>query len=226
MTNYYSGFIVGITQTAIGHPLDTMKVIYQNNPNADSKLMNIRNLYRGWKFPLLASTTFNGSIFNMHDYFKSKNIRLGNNDNGFLAGSLAGLIISPYVYFINKGKVLQQTNRPITGSNILTKHGIGVNATKETLATGVYFSSYETYKTNLGLPVFAAGGLAGLTMWTSIYPLDTLRTRQFANSIGFKEALKQGNLWKGYSVCATRSVVTNAFNFYVYELCNKYFSKN
>ena len=88
MTNYYSGFIVGITQTAIGHPLDTMKVIYQNNPNADSKLMNIRNLYRGWKFPLLASTTFNGSIFNMHDYFKSKNIRLGNNDNGFLAGSL------------------------------------------------------------------------------------------------------------------------------------------
>ena len=36
-----------------------------------------------------------------------------------------------------------------------------------------------------------------------------------------KQAIKIGNLWKGYSVCATRAVLVNACTFSVYEKVKK-----
>ena len=41
-------------------------------------------------------------------------------------------------------------------------------------------------------------------------------------NISIKKALKMGNLWKGYPVCATRAVIVNAVNFWTYETVKKY----
>ena len=64
-----------------------------------------------------------------------------------------------------------------------------------------------------------SGGIAGLCNWTATYPLDVIRNREIAQNINFREAMKMGGLWKGYSFCALRAVKVNAIGFFVYEKC-------
>ena len=49
-----------------------------------------------------------------------------------------------------------------------------------------------------------------------------MKSRQIAQDLTIKEAIKIGNLWKGYPVCATRAVIVNAVNFWTYETVKKY----
>ena len=37
-----------------------------------------------------------------------------------------------------------------------------------------------------------------------------------------QQAFNYGKLWKGFHICATRAVIVNATNFYVYESLMKY----
>ncbi len=38
-----------------------------------------------------------------------------------------------------------------------------------------------------------------------------------AQNISIKDAIKIGNIWKGYPICATRAVIVNSINFWTYE---------
>ena len=87
---------------------------------------------------------------------------------------------------------------------------------RESLAFASYFGSYDWLKTQQ-VPVLIAGGLAGLLNWTVTYPIDVIKSRQMAQNIGIREAYSQGQLWKGYSVCALRAILVNAAIFYTYE---------
>ena len=66
-----------------------------------------------------------------------------------------------------------------------------------------------------------SGGIAGLVNWTTTYPIDVIHARQIAQHISIKQAIKQGNLWRGFPVCATRAVLVNATTFSVYEKVKK-----
>ena len=46
---YIIGNFVGLTQTLIGYPFDTIKTNIQNGNNL--KLLNYRNIYNGIKYP-------------------------------------------------------------------------------------------------------------------------------------------------------------------------------
>ena len=85
----------------------------------------------------------------------------------------------------------------------------------------IYFGTYFNLKEKNFNPLIA-GGLAGLANWTVTYPLDVIRSRQIAQNIPMKQAIKQKQLWKGFSICATRAVIVNAANFWVYETVKKY----
>ena len=61
-----------------------------------------------------------------------------------------------------------------------------------------------------------------LVNWTLTYPIDVIRNRQMAQNIPYKKAIEQGNLWKGFSTCATRAIIVNSSSFYVYEFLKKY----
>ena len=224
MPHYLSGFIVGLSQTIIGHPLDTLKVMIQNNTILDpntSKMQILKHYYKGWTFPLFSAMTYNGLLFNSYEYLRSNDNSIIKNKN-FLAGTISGLMLSPYVFFVNKCKILQQLNKPLTYKNIFNRYGIITNAIKEGTAVGIYFSGYNTLKNDYSCHPLISGGLSGLLMWTVVYPIDSIRTRQFASNISVYEAYSRGKLWVGYNVCAVRSVIINAFNFYVYEKCNQY----
>ena len=84
-----------------------------------------------------------------------------------------------------------------------------------------YFGSYDYLKKHEYHSLFS-GGIAGLANWTLTYPINVVKSRQMAQNISIKQAIKIGNLWKGYTICATRAVLVNATNFYVYESLMKY----
>ena len=83
-------------------------------------------------------------------------------------------------------------------------------------AMSVYFTSYN-YAKDQGLNSLVAGGLAGLSNWTLTYPLEVIKNRQMVQNISIKDAIKIGNIWKGYPICATRAVIVNSINFWTYE---------
>ena len=62
-----------------------------------------------------------------------------------------------------------------------------------------------------------AGACAGLINWTFTYPIDVIKNRQISQNCSIIVALKQKNLWKGYTFCAIRSIIVNAAVFTTYE---------
>ena len=101
-------------------------------------------------------------------------------------------------------------------NTIFTNKGRIPTFGREMTAMSVYFTSYN-YAKDQGLNSLVAGGLAGLSNWTLTYPLEVIKNRQMAQNISIKDAIKIGNIWKGYPICATRAVIVNSINFWTYE---------
>ncbi|KAL4438789.1 hypothetical protein ABPG74_013462 [Tetrahymena malaccensis] len=82
-------------------------------------------------------------------------------------------------------------------------------------------------------PLFA-GGIAGLVFWGAIYPIDTLKSRVQGDSLSepkyrslldaYQKTVKNegfNSLFKGFTVCAIRSIPVNAFGFLAIEETKK-----
>ena len=63
MESIYAGFISGLFQTIIGHPLDTLKTWSQNSNSLKKPKLKIDNLYKGIKYPLIQNPIVISSIF-------------------------------------------------------------------------------------------------------------------------------------------------------------------
>jgi solute carrier family 25 (mitochondrial carnitine/acylcarnitine transporter), member 20/29 len=213
MNDFIIGGIVGVTQTTIGHPLDTIKVLMQNNKSWYG--LGLRNYYRGLSYPLLGSITFNSFSFSLFNY----NLKYIKSET--ISGVISGIFISPLVFSFDVGKIKRQTNVKLKLKNFIKNKGFYSTLAREAIGNGSYFGLYFYCKNKLELPIFISGGIAGIVNWTITYPLDTIRSRQISNNISIKNALKMGNLWKGYSACLIRAFVVNSSSFYVYELCKK-----
>ena len=94
-TNYFSvGALIGASQTILGHPIDTMKTLYQNNSGiktgniSKNKINLIPRLYAGVTYPLLINLTYNTAIYELHKNFYH------HTSNHFTAGFISGGIMS------------------------------------------------------------------------------------------------------------------------------------
>ncbi len=196
-----SGACVGWSETLVGYPFVTCKVLLQNGASCWGH--PLRRYYRGVKYPLMSSVGFNMVVFPLHEFLCA--------DTGHVVGgALSGLAISPAVYFFDKRMVRCQ----VGGRSALSR-GFGMTCCREVLAMSAYFGVYYRAREDYGSLV--SGGAAGLANWTLTYPLDTLRNRQIAQGCSVRAALKQGRLWRGYSFAASRSVVVNAVSFTLWE---------
>ena len=214
MNEIISGFAGGITQTIVGHPLDTIKVLIQNKHSI--KNLGIRDVYKGWRYPMVMSTLFNASLFPINQEIYNYS------NNYYISGFISGAIVSPIVYIFDVGKIKQQTNQKIRLSDFYKTKGLFSTALRESIAISLYFGPYYYCKNEYNMDSFFAGGIAGITNWTLTYPIDVIRSRQIAQNILFKDAINQKKLWKGFSVCLLRAVVVNASVFKVYDITNKY----
>ena len=214
MNEIISGFAGGIAQTVVGHPLDTIKVLIQNK--YPIKNLGIRDVYRGWRYPMVMSTLFNASLFPINQKIYNYS------NNYYISGFISGAIVSPIVYIFDVGKIKQQTNQKIRLNDFYKTRGLFSTTLRESFAISLYFGPYYYCKDEYNMDSFFAGGIAGLTNWTLTYPIDVIRSRQISQNISFKKAFQQKNLWDGYSVCLLRAIIVNASVFKIYDITNKY----
>ena len=209
MSDFLAGCTSGVMQSIIGHPFDTIKVLQQTQRPFHT---NIFHYYKGVTYPTSFNILSNGLVFDLHSRFQK---RIGNH---YVAGGLSGLIVGPIVYYFDVGKIHHQLspNMRISLSQFKKINELGTTVLRESIATsfymGIYFNNQERYG------AFASGGVAGLTSWLVTYPLDVIKTRLMSNEYNsFSDALKKGNLWRGFTACAIRAVLVNSVGFWSYD---------
>jgi len=213
MSDFIAGASVGIAQVTIGHPFDTCMVLIQNGKKW--KNLPFKNYYKGWKFPLVSATLFNCVVFSTYE----RSLKYTN--NSVISGAICGLCVTPLLYGFEIGKIRRQTNQSLKLSHFKTSKGFYPLLTREILAMSIYFTTYSYAKDN-GFQPLVAGGMAGLANWGLTYPIDVIKSRQMAQNLSIKDAIKKGNLYKGFSICGTRAVLVNAANFWTYETVKDY----
>jgi solute carrier family 25 (mitochondrial carnitine/acylcarnitine transporter), member 20/29 len=214
MNEIAAGFCAGIAQTVIGHPLDTIKVLIQNNKSIKKK--GLRDLYRGWRYPMIMSTLFNASVFPINQKIYKYT------DNHYVSGFISGIVVSPMVYCFDVGKIKQQTTQLLQLRDFYKTPGYFSTTLRESLAISLYFGSYHYCKDQYCMDSFFAGGIAGIANWTLTYPIDVVRSRQIAQNISLMDAYHQKNLWNGFTVCIMRAMIVNASIFKVYDITKRY----
>lgn len=209
MSDFIAGLCVGICQVAIGHPFDTTTVLIQNK----RKWFNLpfKNYYRGWRFPMVSATLVNSTVFPVYER------SLEYTHNKTLSGAISGVCIAPILYSFEVGKIRHQTSQRFHPNMLLKSRGKLALLSRETLAMSTYFTMYNFVKTEYNMPPLIAGGLAGLANWTLTYPIDVVKSRQIAQQITIRDAIKMGKLFRGYPVCAVRAILVNGVNFWTYE---------
>ena len=212
--DFAKGFLIGNAQTIVGHPFDTIKTRIQS-----SKPINIFTLHRGVTFPLLSTSLINSVMFGSYGYFTT----ITNND--FVSGFASGLVISPIVAPIDKLKIDFQINSKLKISDIKFQEifkGFSPTMIRESVSTGVYFSTYNYFKKAQFVDgdknILLSGGIAGIFSWLFTYPIDVIKTRiQSGEAFTYRHAYSQGYLFRGLGVCLFRSFLVNSIGFYIYE---------
>lgn len=208
MNEFIAGAISGFGQTILGHPLDTIKVRYQNGVSLNG--LKPQHYYRGITYPLISSSIINSIIFGVYHNTIDKT------NNKIISGMLSGAAASPIVYLFDLYKTKRQMGYKVNLKTFMNNKGFPSAFSRETIAFASYFVSYDYFK-DKGMGILLSGSLAGALNWTITYPLDVIRNRQMSNNISYIEAYKQGNLWKGYNICLGRALLVNSVGFYLYE---------
>jgi hypothetical protein len=211
MKEFYSSLIVGVNQTLIGLPFDTVKVWIQNGQPIWRRPLT--NYYKGAIPEFTNSILSNCLIFPIHAYTLPYT-----NNNSFISGAIAGLSISPSVYTFRSFKIYQQVGRKWSFNTWMNNKGRGYPTTcaREMVGYSIFFGSYSYFKKQ-DVPTFISGALAGLCNWGVSYPIDVVMSRQIAQDLSITQAIKLGKLYRGYGVCLCRSMIVNAFGFLGYE---------
>ena len=207
MNDFIIGTCVGMIQTIVGHPLDTMKTNYQNN----IKKIKLRNIYNGLRYPMISSVFVNGILFHSHGKLDSYF------NNSYESGFVTGFICSPIINMFEVSKVQLQIDK--TAKLNINNLSLGLNATilRESIGTSLYFGTYFALKEHKINP-FICGGIAGAFSWLVTYPIDVIKTRiQSKNYTSYSSAFKRGNLSSGLSICILRSIIVNGISFGVFD---------
>ena len=203
---YISGSIASAIQTAAVYPLDTLKIYKQTNIN---KPLSIKNIYKGIYYPLLfdicAGSVLFGTYYNMRKSYSKEY-------SSIVTGIVTGIIINPFDIY----KIKHQTH--LSHKTIPLYKGCLLTIARETIGNYIYFGTYE-YLKNRGVPIPISGGIAGAAMWTTIYPIDNIKTNYQIKNINIKNYIKNNykNLFNGYKYALLRAVPANVIVFSVYE---------
>ena len=212
MNEFTLGTCVGMVQTVIGHPLDTLKTNYQNNQKLKLNKNAVGTLFRGMTYPLFSTTIINGFLFYSNDSFKQFH------KNSFVSGFMTGIICSPMINIFETCKVKRQLNEKI-GINLIKYSKLGFTATlmRESFGASLYFGTYD-YLKDKKYNSFISGSSAGVISWLLTYPFDVIKTRlQSGLDKNWKQAVMRGGLTNGLKICLLRSFVVNGFSFMVYD---------
>jgi solute carrier family 25 carnitine/acylcarnitine transporter 20/29 len=208
------GFFAGIGQSIIGHPIDTYKTWVQVQRK---EFVTIKGLYRGFMYPTLFNSLISGVAFRAYSYGKDTDSKYNTIIGGFYAGTATGLLTS----WIEYKKVSAQ----LLTHNKFNIECVGTMLLREIPACIFYYPIYEILKEQK-YNTLVAGGIAGVTCWTSSYWADVLNTHVMSGS-SFKQVIKQlkfHDYFRGIVICIPRAFVINACGYYFYETSKNNFN--
>lgn len=204
MQDYIYGATSGFVQTIIGYPMDTYKTRLQNG------IVSKRMPWCGIKYPLSTSMFVCAGGFGIYNQCKTNN--LNNVESGFVSG----LLMSPFVFITDIGKVKRQTGKSINWTTLKTQKGLSATSIRESGSFSVYFYTFNKLK-DAGIHPFISGGISGMASWASTYPFDVIRNRQISCNISMHEAIKKGNFLAGFRLCMVRAFFVNSAGLWVYD---------
>ena len=90
---------------------------------------------------------------------------------------------------------------------------------RNTLSSFLFLYSYDIYNKYFDSS-FLSGSLSSLTMWTILYPLDTIKARKFIYKQSYHDIIKTipiKELYKGIPLVYLRAFPSAGCGMYVYE---------
>lgn len=235
--NLFAGWLAGVGQVVVGQPFDAVKVRLQTNQQQASALRCLREivqreglcvLYKGSSAPLLGVGLISAVQFSARERFSP----YGSCQSGLMSGLIGSVFICPFEAW----RIRMQLNKQETSLFRTALHvgfpgcykGFLSVVGRESIGMGVYFWVYDTlmgkFDTSRYSPLLA-GGFAGLAYWSSIYPIDVVKTcKQSCISPSFcTYSSILCNLWRtngffrGVFPCLLRAFPVNAISFLLYE---------
>lgn len=195
---YMKGNIVGIVQTVVGFPFDSYKIYKQTQNTLSKTIIN----FKGLKYPLfsnvISNSLFFGNCEQIKDDFKY----------GIKIGFLSGLLINPFEVL----KIRAQLDVVIIHQHKGLWKGLLTTTLREMIAVPIYFQSYNFFKTSYNLPVWLAGGLAGMSSWMAVFPIDTYKSCLQSGSLFYFK-----NCFSGMGITLLRAFIVNSIGFWIYE---------
>ena len=217
----------------------------------------VRGLFKGMLSPLSALSVTNAVLFGVNGAVRQLPGAEGENAVlvGLFGGAISGVVTSFITCPTELVKIRLQVARQDSLGSIrfaaamFRAGGIrpffqGMNATliREVPGYAVYFGAYEGFKHLLGADdsnemarLCLAGGLAGVTSWGSVYPLDYVKTHvqlerpthprflQCARHIVRTEGFRP--FFKGFLTTVLRAFPVNAATFVAYETVMERFER-
>jgi len=209
-----NGFIAGVGQSIISHPLDTYKTWLQVQ---HKEIITIKGLYRGFTYPTLFNSLVNGFAFQSYEYGKNSDIKYNTIIGGLYAGIVTGILSTVIEY----KKIKSQLDYKIK----FNKQCIITMLMREIPACICYYPIYDLLKEN-NYSTVLSGGIAGITCWTSSYCFDTLNTHVMSG-MTIKQVIKKLSFldyYRGISICIPRAFLINSVSYYFYEFSKQYFN--
>ena len=224
------GFFQGITRVCISYPFDYIRLNIQTGKDKEiigSLKKNYRNIYRGIFFPLIFVPIDRGITFYLYEKIKNnKEI----NNNRLLAGIIPSVISNIYMTPINVLNANYIYHDKISLKNIIKNNifnkiysGFGIETIRNTCGSFLFLYSYSFYDEIINSP-FINGSLSSLTMWTFLYPLDTIKVNRFIFKESYYNIIKGKllqDLYKGISLVYLRSIPSAGAGMVVYEYLKK-----
>lgn len=219
MADVAAGFCVGVAEVAIGYPFRTVTTRMMNNIKYFP--LPLRSYYQGAVWPLGSAIACNGIGFSV----KERTLKY-TNQNHFLSGGVAGLVVAPVLFGFDVAMFRRQTGQPVRWGMFRGMRGaLAATSARESLALSLYFGTYHHLREQRGWSTFASGGMAGLANWSGTYWLETLRCRMICQRTDLRGAWRLGQLYVGFPVAAVRSVLVNSVSFSVFEYSRALFTR-
>ena len=225
---FIPGYLQGITRVCISYPFDYIRIKLQSNQEKntiDAIQKHYKGSLRGLFIQLISVPIDRGITFAMYEQLKNEY------KSPFLASILPSIISNIYMlpvnsinsnYIYNTNINFKKTILHNLNKNIY--NGFNIEILRNTLSSFLFLYSYNFYSKYFDSS-FYNGTLASLTMWSVVYPLDTIKTNKFIfKNKSYSQILKTFNitmLYKGISLVYLRALPSAGGGMYIYELTKK-----
>ena len=225
MLDYLPGFVQGIARVLISYPFDYFRILKQSDKsfNYTKEIKNLTFL-RGLFFPLFSVPIDRAITFQLYETLKKEN--KSSLECSAYPSILSSIYMTPislvnthYIYF--KETPLKTIINNSIRQNIF--RGFTVEVTRNTLSSMIYLYTYKKMSEVSNSP-FLNGSMSSLSLWTLLYPLDTIKVKKFITNQSYPTIIKESNLrslYNGIGLVYLKTIPSAGIGMVLYEYTKK-----